>query len=123
MFFLVCGLVGFACECVSCRLFWVMASTMPNSPTESVCSDLEIPLALNVVAHVTFYSTSQGSAKGKKVKMVKDNRAKEFRFAFTPSKVNYLAFLQEILNKHNISKFKVSNQLVFPCKVQVPPAR
>ena len=100
-----------------------MAPTMPDSPTESVRSDSEIPLALNIVARVTFYSTSQGSAKGKKAKTVKDDRAKEFRFAFTPSKVNYLAFLQEILDKHHISKFKVSDQLVFPCKVQVPPAR
>jgi hypothetical protein len=54
---------------------------------------------------------------------VKDTRAKEFTFTFASSKVNYLTFLQEILDKHHISKYKVSDQLVFLCKVQVPSAR
>jgi hypothetical protein len=111
------------CEVVS--RFVAMASTMPpDSPTDSVSSD--IPLALDVIARVTVYnSKSRGSAKGKKAKTttVKDTRAKEFTFTFAPSKDNYLAFLQEILDKHHISKYKVSDQLVFLCKVQVPPAR
>jgi hypothetical protein len=126
VFFFLCGSVGFARSvCEAASRFVAMASTMPpDSPTDSVSSD--IPLALDIVAQVTFYnSKSRGSAKGKKAKTttVKDTRAKEFTFTFAPSKDNYLAFLQEILDKHHISKYKVSDQLVFPCKVQVPPAR
>jgi hypothetical protein len=96
----------------------------PNSPAESTTSD--IPLALDVVARVTFYTKSRGLAtgKGKKAKTTttKDTRVKEFAFMFTPTMINYIAFLQQILDKHHISKYKVSDQVVFPCKVQVPPA-
>ncbi|KAF8265502.1 hypothetical protein EI94DRAFT_1436561, partial [Lactarius quietus] len=62
--------------------------------------------------------------KGKKAKTVttKETRAKEFVHIFVDDEVNYLVFLQAILDNHHLSKYKVSDQAVFPCKVQVPPA-
>ncbi|KAF8272673.1 hypothetical protein EI94DRAFT_1425070, partial [Lactarius quietus] len=77
-------------------------------------------IPLDVIAHVTFYTKSQSSSKGKKVKTVttKETRAKDFTFVVAPTKMNYIVFLQEILEKPHLTKYKV----VFPCNMQVPPA-
>jgi len=104
-----------------------MASTAnipPNSPARSFASDGPEPL--DVIARVTFYTKSRSlSAKGKKAKTTnaKDVRVKEFSHVFAATKSNYLAFLKTILDKHHLSKYEVSDEAVFPCKVQVPPAR
>jgi hypothetical protein len=100
-----------------------MAATIPpHSPSGLIHSDISsAPLPLDVVAHMTFHTKSSNS-KGKKAKTTKDVRVKEFKFTFSPSKTNYFEFLQAILEKHHLSKYKVSDQAVFPCKVQVPPA-
>jgi hypothetical protein len=101
----------------------VMASD-PPSPSDSLASDG--PITLNVIAHVTFHTTSRSSAaKGKKAKTTttKETRAKDFTYVFAPTEANYIAFLQTILDKQHLSKYKVSDQVVFPCKVQVPPAK
>ncbi|KAF8264966.1 hypothetical protein EI94DRAFT_1500643, partial [Lactarius quietus] len=81
-------------------------------------------IPLDVIACVTFYTKSQSSSKGKKAKTVttKETRAKDFTFIFAPTKTNYITFLQEILEKHHLTKYKVSDQVVFPCNMQVPPA-
>ncbi|KAF8272676.1 hypothetical protein EI94DRAFT_1452236, partial [Lactarius quietus] len=81
-------------------------------------------IPLDVIARVTFYTKSQSSSKGKNAKTVttKETRAKDFTFVFAPTKTNYIAFLQAILEKHHLTKYKVSDQVVFPCNMQVPPA-
>jgi type I restriction-modification system DNA methylase subunit len=99
----------------------------PDSPTDSLANTSDSdshPLPHDVVARVTFHTTTQSStSKGKKGKTTttKEPRAKEFSYTFAPTQANYLAFLQTILDKHHLSKYKVSDQVVFPCKVQVPP--
>src|SRR6266702_8261693 len=105
-----------------------MASDIPlHSPAHSdSLDDSGNQLMFEVIAWVTFHSTSRSSmVKGKKSKKMttKETRAKEFGFAFTPTKANYFAFLQTILKKHHLSQYTVSDQAVFPCKVQVPPSR
>jgi hypothetical protein len=103
----------------------VMASDIPPHSPHSDVSDTRV--LFDVSARVTFYSTSQSStAKGKKTKKkatTKETRAKHFTFMFAPTKSNYLAFLQTILEKHHILQYTVSDQAVFPCNVQVPPSR
>ncbi|KAF8270729.1 hypothetical protein EI94DRAFT_1797818 [Lactarius quietus] len=99
-----------------------MATPTPNSPANSSDSDSRQPLTVN--AQVTFHTKTRGTGKGKKVKMVttKETRAKEFVHIFVDDEANYLVFLQAILDNHHLSKYKVSDQAMFPCKVQVPPA-
>ncbi|KAF8274179.1 hypothetical protein EI94DRAFT_1696123 [Lactarius quietus] len=101
-----------------------MATTnIPLSPANSV--DFDAPLSLDVIARITFHTTSRSSmAKGKKVKTTtaKETRAKEFSHIFADTEVNYLEFLQTILEKHHIVKYTVTDQAVFLCKIQVPPA-
>ncbi|KAF8264460.1 hypothetical protein EI94DRAFT_1518084, partial [Lactarius quietus] len=82
-------------------------------------------IPLDVIACVTFYTKSQSSSKGKNAKTVttKETRAKDFTFVFAPTQTNYIAFLQAILEKHHLTKYKVSDQVVFPCNMQVPPAK
>ena len=97
----------------------------PNSPAGSL--DSNDPRPLDIIARVTFHTKSRASAssKGKKKKTTttKDVRAKDFSHVFAPTEDNYTLFLQTILEKHHLSKFKVSDQAVYPCKVQVPPAK
>ena len=114
VFTLTCGLTVLVHVCV----IVCMMATAPNSLADSLSSNG--PLALNIVANVTFYTKSWSSAtRGKKAKVTstKEMRAKNFCFCFAPIKPNYIAFLLEILNKHHLSKFKVSDQAVYPCKV------
>ena len=50
---------------------------------------------------------------------------KEFTHLFATNKPNYLKFLRAILDSHHLLKYKaadITDQVVFPCKVQVPPA-
>lgn len=100
-----------------------MATNIP-SPTNSV--DFDAPYPLDIIARVTFYTKSRSSAaKGKKAKTTttKETRAKEFSHLFADTEVNYHTFLQKILDNHHLDdKYKVNDQVVFPCKVQVPPA-
>ncbi|KAF8264465.1 hypothetical protein EI94DRAFT_1703223 [Lactarius quietus] len=79
----------------------------PDSPTNS--AHFDDPIQLDVIACVTFYTKSQSSSKGKKVKTVttKETRAKDFTFVFAPTKTNYIVFLQEILEKPHLTKYKV----------------
>ena len=104
-----------------------MAATMPPSPTDS---NLDGPRPLDITARVTFYTKARSSAKGKKAKSnttkdSKDTRAKEFTHLFAANESNYLKFLQAILDSHHLLKYKaadLTDQVSFPCKVQVPPA-
>jgi hypothetical protein len=100
-----------------------MATNIP-SPTNSV--DFDAPHPLDIIARVTFYTKTRSSAaKGKKAKMTttKEMRAKEFSHLFADTEVNYCMFLQKILDNHHLDdKYKAKEQVVFPCKVQVPPA-
>ena len=102
-----------------------MANIPPNSPADSL--DSNGPQPLDIITRVMFHTKSRSSAssKGKKTKTTttKDMRAKDFSHVFAPTEDNYALFLQTILEKHHLSKFKVSDQAVYPCKVQVPPAK
>ena len=76
-------------------------------------------IALNsyeVVAQMTF-PTEIKDDNGK------ETRAKKFSYIFAPTKMNYLAFLQTILEKHDLLQYTVSDQCIFPCMVQVPPSK
>ncbi|KAH9027206.1 hypothetical protein EDB84DRAFT_1272810 [Lactarius hengduanensis] len=100
-----------------------MASVPPPSPRSDSLGESES--TFDVVARVTFHSTIRSSAaKGKKAKTTpaKDTRAKDFSYDFALSEANYHAFLQTILEKHHLLRYKVTSQAVFPCKVQVPPS-
>ena len=104
------------------------ASPPPPPPPSPDNQNLDGPRPLEIIAHVSFYTKSQSStAKGKKGKTstTKDMRAKEFTYLFAADEHNYLKFLQVILNSHHLVKYvakHVADQVVFPCKVQVPPA-
>ena len=102
-----------------------MATTAnsPLSPAQSDDSDGQQPLTVN--AQVTFYTKTQVTGKGKKAKTntTKEVIGKEFTHNFVNNEVKYHAFLQMILDKHHLSKYKVSPQAIFPCKVQIPPAK
>ena len=104
---------------------WWMAENMPPSLTDG---NLDGPHPLNITACVTFYIKSQSlTAKGKKSKTntTKETWAKEFTHIFTTNKPNYLKFLQVILDIHHLLKYKaadITDQVVFLCKAQVPPA-
>ena len=76
-------------------------------------------------AQVTFYTKTQVTGKGKKAKTntTKEVIGKEFTHNFVNNEVKYHAFLQMILDKHHLSKYKVSPQAIFLCKVQIPPAK
>jgi hypothetical protein len=89
-------------------------------------SDSEEQVPFEVVARMTFHAKRRNSAaRGKKAKITtaKDIRSKDFQYLFAPTKDNYLAFLQIILEKHHLLQYSVSDQSVFPCKVQVPPSK
>ena len=95
----------------------------PQSPANSNNSDGQQSLTVN--AQVTFYTKTQANGKGKKVRTgtTKEMIMKEFVHLFVNDKVNYHSFLQTILDKRHLSKYKVAQQAVFPCKVQVPPVK
>jgi len=99
-----------------------VATDIPDSDSEGQAS-------YEVIARVTFHSKLPGQSsaaeKGEKpnTTTAKDTRAKEFSYMFAPTKANYLAFLQTILKKHHLTQYTVTDQSVFPCKVQVPPSR
>ncbi|KAI9457459.1 hypothetical protein BJY52DRAFT_1120377 [Lactarius psammicola] len=99
-----------------------MASDIP--PFSPGSDSLDDPNnQFEVIARVTFHSTRSSTVKGKKPKTTttKETRAKDFGYAFNPTMENYHAFLQTILEKHHLLQYTVSDQAVFPCKVQVPP--
>ena len=76
---------------------------------------------LSVVACLTFYKPG---AMGKGKKQMKDVKAKTFNHNFSESKDNYLELLMVILEKHHVDKkYKVTAHNVFPCKIQVHPAK
>ena len=93
---------------------FIMADT-PASDGEPAGIDL------SVVACLTFY---KAGAMGKGKKQTKDVKAKTFNHNFFKSKDNYLELLMAILEKHHVDKkHKVTARNVFPCKIQVYPAK
>ncbi|KAI9444439.1 hypothetical protein BJY52DRAFT_1128191 [Lactarius psammicola] len=104
-----------------------MASVVaPDTPRSDSTENQVDQTPYEVVARMTFHSKPRSSAaKGKKSKakkMAKEVRAKEFDFIFAATNDNYILFLQTILEKHYLLQYTVSDQSVFPCKVQVPPS-
>ena len=91
---------------------------MANTPA----SDSEpAGIDLSVVARLTFY---KAGATGKGKKQTKDVKVKTFNHNFSESKDNYLELLTVILEKHHVDKkYKVTACNVFPCKIQVYPAK
>ncbi|KAF8258230.1 hypothetical protein EI94DRAFT_1708178 [Lactarius quietus] len=84
---------------------------MSHSPTLEPHHDMEDQPPCEVIACLTMYSTPQNSTgKGRKSKKapVKETRAKEFTHTFTLTMVNYIAFLQKILDKHHLHKSNAS---------------
>ncbi|KIJ96021.1 hypothetical protein K443DRAFT_10956 [Laccaria amethystina LaAM-08-1] len=76
---------------------------------------------LSIVARLTSYKTGT-TGKGKK--QMKDTKAKTFNHNFSESKENYLELLTMILEKHHVDKkYKVTTRNIFPCKIQVHPAK
>ncbi|EDR14769.1 uncharacterized protein LACBIDRAFT_305815 [Laccaria bicolor S238N-H82] len=87
----------------------------PDSGTEPT------EIELSVVARLTFYKAGN-NGKGKK--QTKDIKAKTFNHNFSESKDNYLELLTAILEKHHVDKkYKVTARNVYPCKIQVHPAK
>ena len=76
---------------------------------------------LSVVARLMFY---KAGATGKGKKQTKDVKAKTFNHNFSESKDNYLELLTAILEKHHVNKkYKLTARNMFPCKIQVYPAK
>ena len=103
------------------QLVCMMATPTVNSPRSLANSNnSDGQQALTVNAWVTFYTKTQANGKGKKVRTgtTKETITKEFMHLFVNDEVNYSSFLQMILDKHHLSKYKVAQQAVFPCKVR-----
>ena len=108
------------------QLVCMMATPTVNSPWSLANSNnSDGQQALTVNAWVTFYTKTQANGKGKKARTgtTKETITKEFMHLFVNDEVNYSSFLQMILDKHHLSKYKVAQQPVFPCKVQVLPVK
>ena len=88
---------------------------MPASDSQPTAIDISI------VTHLTFY---KAGAMGKGKKQMKEIKAKTFNHSFSELKESYLELLTAILQKHHVNKkYKVTACNVYPCKIQIHPAK
>jgi len=92
---------------------------MVDTPASGSLEHPEIDLSISTC--LTFY---KAGATGKGKKQTKDIKTMTFNHTFSESKDNYLELLTAILEKHHVDKkCKVTACNVYPCKIQVHPAK